>query len=281
MPDAPALPPTANEPISLVLTAHNDEAHLDEVLGAWFATLDALGRDYEILLVNDGSSDRTGILAEARAAQSPRLRVLGHAQHRGDGAALRTGMTAARHPLLVQAPCDRQYVPAELARFLGAIDKVHLVSGYRVWQPVPLWLRVVGWCYRLFVGIVLAHPQEPLPGWLGWRGYAAHALARVLFGLRVGDVGCAFRLHRRQVFERLPIQADGDFALVEVLAKANFLGCVMTEEPVTHRPREREAREKEQRRRQAWREARKVFLRPEFAPGPATQARAAGEEPPR
>src|SRR5262245_54022212 len=247
MPDAPQLPPIANEPISLVLTAHNDEAQLDEVLDAWFATLDTLGRDYEILLVNDGSSDRTGLLAESRAANSPRLRVVGHAQRRGDGAALRTGVTASRFPLLVQAPCDRQFVPAELARFLGAIDKVHLVSGYRVWQPVPLWLRGVGWCYRLFVRFVLAHAQEPLPGWLGWRGYGMHALARVLFGLRVGDVSCAFRLFRRQVFDRLPIQSDGDFALVEVLAKANFLGCVMTEEPVTHRPREREAKEKEQR----------------------------------
>jgi glycosyltransferase involved in cell wall biosynthesis len=267
MPDAPELPPIATEPISLVLTAHNDEAHLDDVLDAWLACLDPLGRDYEILLVNDGSIDRTGLLAEARAAQCTRLRVLGHAQGRGVGAALRTGVSAARHPLLCQAPCDRQYLPSELARFLGAIDKVHLVSGYRVWQPVPLWLRVVGWCYRLFVRIVLAHGQEPLPGWLGWRGYGAHALARVLFGLRVGDVGCAFRLFRRQVFERLPIQSDGDFALVEVLAKANFLGCIMTEEPVTHRPRERETKEKEQRRRQRWRETKRVFLRPEFAAG--------------
>jgi glycosyltransferase involved in cell wall biosynthesis len=264
MPDAPELPLIANEPISLILTAHNEEAHLDEVFDGWLTVLDSLGRDYEILLVNDGSSDRTGLLAEARAAQHPRLRVLGHAQPRGGGAALRTGVTAARFPLLGQATCDRQFVPAELARLLGAIDKVHLVSGYRVWQPVPVWLRSIGWCYRLFVRLVLAQTQEPLPGWLGWRGYGAHALARLLFGLRVGDVGCAFRLFRRQVFERLPIQSNGDFALVEVLAKANFLGCVMTEEAVTHRPRTREAKEEVQRRRRAWAEAKKVFLRPEF-----------------
>src|SRR5262249_40752382 len=162
-------------------------------------------------------------------------------------------------PLLCQAPGDRQYLPSEVARLLGAIDKVHLVSGYRVWQPVPFWLRVLGWCYRLFVRIMLAQPQEPLPGWLGWQGYRAHALAlaRVLFGLRVGDIGCAFRLFRRQVFERLPIQSDGDFALVEVLAKANFLGCLMTEEPATHRPRKREGKEREQQLRQAWVEAKK------------------------
>jgi glycosyltransferase involved in cell wall biosynthesis len=264
MPDAPNLPPLATEPISLVLTAHNEEAHLDEVLDAWLGTLDALGRDYEILLVNDASSDRTGILAEARAAHCARLRVLGHGQHRGEGAAIRTGIAAARHPLVCQAPCDRQYLPAELHRLLGAIDRVHLVSGYRVWQPLPFWLRGLGFCYRVFMRIALAHPLEPAPGWLGWRGWGAHALARVFFGLRTGDVGCAFRLFRREVFDRLPIQSDGDFALVEVLAKANFLGCLLTEEAVTHRPRPIEAKENERRRRQAWAEAKKVFFHPVF-----------------
>src|SRR5271166_5825187 len=144
MPELTPLPPIAGQPISVVLLAHDDEPYLEAVLAEWSALLDGLNRDYEIVLVDDGSADRTGPLAEELAARWPRLRVLRHTEPRGPGAALRSGLALATRPLLFYTTADRQYQPADLKRLLAEIDKVHLVSGFRLWQPVPRGLRWLG-----------------------------------------------------------------------------------------------------------------------------------------
>jgi glycosyltransferase involved in cell wall biosynthesis len=276
MPESPKLPPISSEPLGVLLLAHNEAAHLEPVLAAWTAQLDGLNRDYEMLLVDDGSSDQTGVLAEALVEKYPRLRVLRHPRHQGLGAALRTGLAQARHPLLLTVPCDEQYRPADLMLFLAPtgkdqtpeIDRNHLVAGYRVWQPVPWPLRLLGFGYRVLVRVLLNYTPERLPGWLGWRGHAWRVFARVVFGLRLPDVDCPFILFRRSIFERIPIQSEGDFTLLEVLAKANFLGRMMSDKPVTHRPRPRvESRaERRARRKQVWKDFRRVFSHPNFGP---------------
>ena len=269
MPDAPDLPPIATEPLSILLLAHNEAAHLEDVLRSWVHELARREPDYEILVVDDGSTDGTAALAETLTATLPQVRLLRHETWRGEGAALRTGLAAARHPLLLTATCDRQYQPEDLQRLLADIDKVHLAVGYRAWQPVPLPLRVLGWLYRLFIRVALAHPLEPLPGWLGWGGWAAHVRARLCFGLRVHDVLCPFRLYRGAIFGRIPIQSDGPFAQVEVLAKANFLGYVMTETPVRYQPVHAALKGEADAgavRRQARADFRRVFSHPDFGP---------------
>src|SRR5204863_8327961 len=124
----------------------------------------------------------------------------------------------------------------EFKRLLDKIDKVDLVTGYRLWLPVPPLLRVLGRIYRGFVRVVFGIPLEPLPAWLGDHGQRKRWLARWVFGVRVHDVECAFRLFRRSVLARMPIQSHGPFAQVEILAKANFLGCWMFEVPVSYQP---------------------------------------------
>jgi glycosyltransferase involved in cell wall biosynthesis len=230
------LPPIAKEPLTVLLLAHNNAPELEGVIRAWLVQLDRLEREYEVILVDDGSTDATGAMAQSLAAGQPRLRVLSHDTPHGPGAALRTGLAAARFPLLLQAPADSQYQPENLKRFLDKIDLVHLVTGYRVSGPVPFWLRWLGRLYRGLVRAVCGQPLEPLPGWLGWSGHSRRLVARALFGVRTQDVDCDFRLFRRSIFARIPIQSDGSFAQLEVLAKANFLGCLMTEEPIPHRP---------------------------------------------
>src|SRR5262245_61081602 len=131
MPELPPLPPIASEPVSVLLLADNAEAHLEEVVGAWVGFLNGSGREYEILLVDDGSTDRTAERAEPLAARNPRVRLLRHEGRQGEGAAVRTGVAAARHPLLAYAPCDRQYRPEDLKRLLAEIDKEHIVRGFR------------------------------------------------------------------------------------------------------------------------------------------------------
>jgi glycosyltransferase involved in cell wall biosynthesis len=267
MPESPQLPPIATEPLSLLLTAHNAEAPLEEVLTSWVAELGRRERDFEVFVIDDGSTDGTAGRVEELAARWPQVRLLRHEKRRGDGAALRTGLAAVRFPLLLTCPCDRQFPPEDVRRLLGDIDQVHLAAGYRVSRPVPVLLRVLGWGYRFLLWVALAHTVEPLPGWLGWGAWAAYLRTRLLFGVRVRDVCCPFRLYRREVFDRLPIQSDGAFAHVEVLAKANFLGRVMTETAVRHQPpagpRDETGEERRQDRADFWR----VLSHPEWGAG--------------
>jgi glycosyltransferase involved in cell wall biosynthesis len=231
--------PIAQAPLSVVLTAYNVEAHVEHVLGNWTAYLDTLERDYEILVVNDGSTDRTAESAVTFGTKYPRLRLLNHPTPQGVGAALRTGLQAAQFPLLFYAECGSSYQPADLGRLLEVIDKVDLVSGYRVWQSS-------------------GHRR-------GWRRYAYQGLLRFLYGLRLTDVDCSFKLFRRSIYARIPIQSAGPFVHAEILAKANFLGCLMSEVPVRYEPNQFTPSRPPSS--MAWRaDAARVFFHPDFGP---------------
>jgi hypothetical protein len=197
---------------------------------------------------------------------------VGQDAQRGEGAALRTGVEAATLPLFFYTLCDPQYRPEDLGRMLQKkvgpdrpeleIDQAHLITGYRAGVPVPLPLRLVGLGWRLICRVVFSYPAAPLPGWLGWRGHLGRLLARVVFALRYQDVACPFRLVRRSAFERMPIQSDGEFAHVELLAKANFLGHLLGEDlPLAVRPRPWRYGKGE-----LWREVKAVLRRPDFGP---------------
>jgi hypothetical protein len=226
-------PPIAAAPISVILPARNAGTDIDDVVGAWVKLLDSLQREYEVILVDDASSDDTRLRAEPLIRAFPRVRMLQHPQRRGLGAALRTGIAAAQHPLLFYTTCDKHYHPDDLRRMLKEIDKLDLVAGYRVGRVIPGWLVWLERIKRLLVRVFLGMSLERRDCWLGWAGYGRRWAARWLFGLRVRDPECVFCLFRRELFKRIPIQNDGDFAAIEILAKANFLGCLMAEAPVT------------------------------------------------
>lgn len=261
MPDPEQLPTIAGEPISVVLLAVHDEPSLAEVLDKWTTTLDKLERPYEILLVDDEDASLAG--GEALAARFPRLKVLRDPDRRGVGAALRVGVAAAQYPLLFYTETGRHYQPGDLRRLLDEIDRVHVVSGFRKGQPAPGWLRVTGVLYRGLVRVLFGYPVQPSPGWLGWKEYAGRLLSRVVFGLRVGDVNCAYRLIRRHIFARIPIQSDGPFVHVEVLAKGNFLGHYMTDEVALF---DRPALVNSRPSRGWLADALRVFFAPDFGP---------------
>jgi glycosyltransferase involved in cell wall biosynthesis len=261
------LPPIAKEPLTVLVLADNNAAQVDGVVRAWLALLDTLPNEYEIVLVDDRSTDGTAALALALADRHPRLRVLSLPAPLGPGAALRTGLAAARFPLLLQTTCDHQYRPEDLKIFLERIDLVHLVSGFRKSAPVPTVLRWLGLVIRGLVRVVCGETLEPLPGWLGWASHRRRWLARILFGVRNLDVDCEFRLFRRSIFARIPIQSNGPFTQVEVLAKANFLGCMLTEEPVSHQPTSGKLLVADRAsRRQYRREVLRLLRHPDFGP---------------
>ena len=232
-------PPIASAPLSVLLLVQDAEAYLEGVAGAWIASLDALGQDYELICIDDGSADQTAAVAEKLVSGHPRLRLLRHPIRRGPGAALRTGLEAACHPLVLYTVAGRQYRPADLGLFRQWIDKVDLVAGYR---PRPC--RTRPWKEALYRGFV-----------------------RVIFGVRLRDVNCWYLLARRAIFRRIPLQANSSFAHAEILAKANFLGHLLTEVPVAYQPISGgEGWANRLGFRQTLAEASQVFSDPDFGP---------------
>jgi dolichol-phosphate mannosyltransferase len=231
--------PIATAPLSVILPAYNDETNLAINLAGWAKTLDELNRDYEILLVDDSSTDRTRYLDAALT--EGHVRVLRHETRRGLGAGLRTGLEAARFPLILISTCDGRYLPADLHRFLKWIDKVDIVCGFRARQR-----------------------GEYRPTWADW---VYCRLARIIFALRLKDPECLYLLARRSIFTRIPIQTDGPFGFTEILAKANFLGCLMHEAPVSYMPNaETEAKWSTVSLRDKLAGFRQVFSKPNFGP---------------
>jgi glycosyltransferase involved in cell wall biosynthesis len=266
MPTLPPLPPIATQPLSVVLLAHNAEPHLEAVVADWVTFLNGLDRDYELLVVDDGRTDRTAALSEGLSVRFQRVRAVKPPASHGEGAALRAGLREARFPLIAYAPGDPRYQPGDLKRLLQEIDAVHVIAGYRAGRPVPPFWRMTGAVWRALSRLALSHTLAPLPGWLGWRGHVGGWLARALFGVRNRDVLCPFRLLRREVLARIPIQSDGPFAHVEILAKANFLGHILGEEiPLGDRQRPVPA-EPRGEIRQYLREGYRVWSHPDFGP---------------
>jgi glycosyltransferase involved in cell wall biosynthesis len=264
----------------VVLLAHNAGAHLGPVVQEWLTYLAGLKRDYELLLVDDGSTDQTGAQAAALAERFPCLTLLRHERRLGEGAALRTGVGRARYPLLFYAPCDPRYCSAHLNLLLceplaggegeeprPLIDTVHLTTGYHAGFPAPLVWRITGLLFRFLCRVLFNAAPTPRPGWLGWRQFVSWFVCRVVFGIRNRDVTCPVRLLRREILQRVPLQSDGCFVHAEMLAKANFLTLLLSDDiplgdwqkPVPPLLREGPAG-------QMWKDGWRVFWTPDFGP---------------
>ena len=267
MPEFVELPPIANEALSVVLLADNDAVHLEKVVADWVTYLNGLDRDYEILLVDDGSMDGTVKLTTPLTDRFRRVKVLRHPARQGEGAALRTGLKMARYPLVCYVRCDPRFGPGELRKMLTQIDKVHLIGACCAGRPAPLFWRICGSVNRLLGRIVLSHATEPQPGWLGWKRHAGRLLARLVFGVRNPDVGCPYRLLRREILTRMPLQSNGPFVHVELLAKATFLGRYLGEDvPLGERARPFAFAERDETGDGVWADAWRLFQQPDFGP---------------
>ena len=278
MPELPRLTPIASQPLTVALLTRNQVPHLEALLAAWVTFLNGLDREYELIVVDDGSTDGSGELAEKLAAGYRRVVVRRHLRAQGEGAALRTALATAHHPLLFYTLADPHYQPSDLGKLLCKrpdprepdleIDHVHILSASRSGRPMPWPGRILGPVWGLFLRVMLAHAPERAPGWLGWQRHATALLVRILFGVRYRDVACPFRLLRREILARIPLQSDGSFVHVEILAKANFLGLMMGQEvplePGRYPPLTAEMSREEwrQMRADAWR----VIRHPVFSP---------------
>jgi glycosyltransferase involved in cell wall biosynthesis len=204
----------ASASISAVLPAYNEEAIIERTVRHVAGVLSGLVEDYEVIVANDGSRDRTGAILAELAQREPdlRLRVVSHERNCGYGAALASGFDAAHKDLIFLTDGDKQFDVSELADFLPAMDEqTDLVIGWRRHRADP--------------------PMRLLNAW-GWK-----MLVNTLFGYTARDVDCAFKLFRRQVWDSLSVHARGATFSAEFLVKARRLGYRVKELPVSHYPR--------------------------------------------
>lgn len=265
MPELTPRPPIADAPLSIILLAAASTSELEEVVAAWSALLVELGRTTaEIILVPYGTPLRPDPMSDSLVSRFPRLRWLSETQS-GVGAALQAGILAAQFPLVVFAPADKQFQPAELKRLLGEIDKVDLVTGYRVDRPAPAWLEAIDFGVHWLARIFLGYQTERRDSWLGWSGWGRRWLARWVFGLQVTDAECVFRLARREIFRRIPIHSLTRVAHLEILAKANHLGVWMAQVPLSWIPPKQMPAEPGAARQERA-ELMRLFKHPDFSP---------------
>jgi dolichol-phosphate mannosyltransferase len=197
--------------LSLVIPAYNEEAVIAQSIAEADASLARLGYEYEILVVDDGSSDQTATLVEEAARSRPRVRLLRHGENGGYGAALRTGFTAARFEYIAFTDADCQFDVSDLGSLLSLADRVPVVVGYRVQRQDPALRRFVSWSYNLLV--------------------------RTLLGTRVRDCDCALKVFRKEALAELLPEASGFFVNTEMMARARQLGYEVAEVGVRHRAR--------------------------------------------
>jgi len=204
-PDSQLPPPS----VTGLIYAHNDEATVRSAIDDLSEALADGASEFEILVVDDASTDGTAAAADEAAGGRPAVRLIRREGPSGYGAALRDAVAEARFPLIVQTDARSCLDLSALDAFLELRTECDIVIGRR----------------RAPRGVL----KRPFGGWRYW------LLCRVVFGIPLRDINCALRLYRREVFDRIHIQSDGPFADAEVLAKAGFFGMMIGEVPVEQR----------------------------------------------
>lgn len=197
--------------MSLVFPMFDEEANVGTLLRSALALAPRLADDFELIVVDDGSRDGSAAVVDSIRRRDPRVRLLRHPENRGYGAALRSGLRAARGELVFFSDADLQFDLTEIERLLAHTDEFDIVAGYRSPRRDPLGRRILAW---------------------GW-GF----LVRALFGLRVRDIDCAFKVFRRPVVDALEVASIGAFVNTEILVRARRAGFRIQEVPVSHHPR--------------------------------------------
>lgn len=201
-----------NEGISVFFPAYNDKASIGSLVGDALAVLPRLTDDFEVIVVDDGSTDGTAAVLEGLRRADPRVRVVSHESNRGYGAALRTGFASASKELVFYTDGDGQYDVRELALLRPLLaEGVDIVNGYKIKRADARRRRALGAAYN--------------------------RLAHLLFSIPIRDVDCDFRLVRRRAVEQVELVSSSGSICVELVHKLHRTGCVFAEAPVHHYPR--------------------------------------------
>jgi glycosyltransferase involved in cell wall biosynthesis len=199
----------SNRGISVFFPAYNDGGTIASMVLSAILVLQSLTDDYEVIVVNDGSSDYTKDILDELEKQYGKVRVIHHERNKGYGGALRTGFATASKDFVFYTDGDAQYDVRDLpALWQQMRDGVDLVQGYKISRSDPLHRVIVGRMY--------------------------HWMAKLAFGLHLKDVDCDFRLMRRSIFDEVHLKSDSGVICVEMMKKIQDAGFKITEVPVRH-----------------------------------------------
>jgi glycosyltransferase involved in cell wall biosynthesis len=195
--------------ISAFFPAYNDAGTIPTMIIRAAQTLAEIADDYEIIVINDGSTDDTGRVLDEMVKHYPMLRVIHHTQPSGYGGVLRAGFAAAQKEWIFYTDGDAQYDSRELALLASAVTEgVDMAQGYKIKRHDPFHRVVIGLAYQYFV--------------------------KFIFGLSIRDVDCDFRLMRRAIFDRVTLESTTGTITFEMVKKIQDAGYRIVEIPVRH-----------------------------------------------
>jgi glycosyltransferase involved in cell wall biosynthesis len=197
--------------VSFVLPAYNEEANITRAIESTVFVAERHCAEFEIIVVDDGSVDRTAELVTACADRHHQVRLIQHGVNRGYGEALRSGFDDAKLDFVFFTDSDNQFDMEELELLLAWADEADVVAGYRKIRRDPAMRRLNAWAWN--------------------------RLVRALFYVPVRDIDCAFKLFRRQALADIAIESRGAMINTEIMVKLARRGATVVEVGVTHMPR--------------------------------------------
>jgi glycosyltransferase involved in cell wall biosynthesis len=201
--------PDTQPGLTVFFPAYNDSGTIASMVISAVLTAGRLTPDFEVLVINDGSRDATPQIADELARVYPQVRVIHHQVNRGYGGALRSGFANATKDYIFYTDGDAQYDPSEMADLWAArAPGVDMVNGYKISRSDPL--------HRIIIGRVYHHT------------------VKLLFGLKVRDVDCDFRLMRRAIFDTVELTKNSGVICLEMMTKIQDAGFHIAEVPVHH-----------------------------------------------
>ncbi len=200
-----------NVSISVFFPCYNEQDNITRVVEQALTVLEKLNADFEVIIVNDGSSDSTGQIADEIAGQNDRVKVVHHRTNLGYGAALQSGFKAATKELVFYTDGDGQFDINEMPPLLRLMEQYDIVSCYRLNRQDNLIRKINGWCWTKLVCL--------------------------LFGMKIRDIDCAFKLYKREIFDNIKVVSTGALIDAEILARAVRKGYRVTQQGIHHYPR--------------------------------------------
>jgi glycosyltransferase involved in cell wall biosynthesis len=197
--------------ISVFFPCYNEQENVGRTTEKALAVLEKLSTDFEVIIVNDGSSDNTGRIADEIAGRDNRVKVVHHEVNLGYGAALQSGFKAATKELVFYTDGDGQFDISEMPPLLKLMEQYAIVSCYRLNRQDPVVRKINGWCWTKLVCL--------------------------LFGMKIRDIDCAFKLYKREIFDNIELSSTGALIDTEILARATRKGYSIVQKGVYHYPR--------------------------------------------
>ncbi|MCZ6698756.1 MAG: glycosyltransferase family 2 protein [Planctomycetota bacterium] len=197
--------------LSIFFPCYNEAENVERVTRAALEAAPQFADSFEIIIVNDGSRDRTGQIADQLAAEIPEVRAVHNRPNRGYGGAVARGLTEARMEWIFFTDGDGQFDIAEVPKLIELLDRGDFAIGYRM-KRADSFLRVLN-------------------------ARAWGVLVRAVFGLTVRDIDCAFKLLPKSLIDGIELQSEGALISTELLAKAARQGLRIVETGVNHYPR--------------------------------------------